>query len=452
MRSCEARRRNGFKNYEDTKKDHGCLYRKVETMTDAAPHISGLTVKGFKSIADEAHIDIRPITLLAGANSSGKSSIMQPLLLLKQTLEAPSDPGPLLLDGPNVRFTKAEQLLTRLNGDSSSSFAGGIALSNGNHIEFEFAKKGKASLELSKNTYTVDNKTYTLAKDISEPEIRDYISLFANGYVANDLSIRRNRCFFEVAVKDSSIPFIFYKGMNISQPILESIHLPGLRGNPQRDYPKTATGPNYQGAFEPYVASIVAQWQSEDRDRLKRLAQALRDMGLTSKVEAKRLDDTRFELMVGRMPRARRGKPRDLVSIADVGLGVCQSLPVLVALIAARPGQLVYLEQPEIHLHPRAQRNLARVICENAKRGAVAVIETHSVLLLREIQTLIAKGDLTREDVALHWFQRDDDGRTTIATADLDDRGAWGDWPEDFDKTELQAEQDYLDAVEKRGE
>ena len=81
------------------------------TPADAAEEtpqgITRITVSGFKSIADERSIDIRPLTILAGANSSGKTSIMQPLLLMKQTLEATYDPGGLLLSGPNVRFTKA---------------------------------------------------------------------------------------------------------------------------------------------------------------------------------------------------------------------------------------------------------------------------------------------------------------------------------------------------------
>ena len=55
--------------------------------------ITKIAVKGFKSIAEECAIDIRPLTILAGANSSGKSSIMQPLLMLKQTLEAPYESG-----------------------------------------------------------------------------------------------------------------------------------------------------------------------------------------------------------------------------------------------------------------------------------------------------------------------------------------------------------------------
>ncbi|MGH8905499.1 MAG: hypothetical protein ACRD0K_03045 [Egibacteraceae bacterium] len=77
--------------------------------------ITSLSVAGFESIADEQTIEIRPLTLLAGTNSSGKSSMLQPLLLLKQTLESPFDPGALLLDGPNVRFSSAEQLLFRGN-------------------------------------------------------------------------------------------------------------------------------------------------------------------------------------------------------------------------------------------------------------------------------------------------------------------------------------------------
>ena len=76
--------------------------------------ITKIAVTGFKSLAEECAIDIRPLTILAGANSSGKSSIMQPLLMLKQTLEVPYDPGPLLIEGPNVQFTLAEQFLSKL--------------------------------------------------------------------------------------------------------------------------------------------------------------------------------------------------------------------------------------------------------------------------------------------------------------------------------------------------
>ena len=75
----------------------------------AGQQITGLTIEGYKSFGKKQHLQIRPLTLLAGANSSGKSSVIQPLLLLKQTLDAPFDPGPLKIDGPNVAFPGKEK-------------------------------------------------------------------------------------------------------------------------------------------------------------------------------------------------------------------------------------------------------------------------------------------------------------------------------------------------------
>ena len=126
-------------------------------------------------------------------------------------------------------------------------------------------------------------------------------------------------------------------------------------------------------------------------------------------------------------------------------------LPVLVALRAARPGQLVYIEQPEIHLHPKAQEALAAVLASAAKRGVRVVVETHSALLLRAVQTLVAKDELDRDLVICHWFKRGENGATTITGTDLDEAGAFEkDWPEDFGSTELDAARRYLNAAEPR--
>ena len=124
---------------------------------------------------------------------------------------------------------------------------------------------------------------------------------------------------------------------------------------------------------------------------------------------------------------------------------------MLVALHSARPEQLVYLEQPEIHLHPKAQIDLAIVLKRAVDRGVRMVVETHSSLLLRAVQTLIARGELKSEDVAMHWFNRSgESGETKITTADLHDDGSFGDWPSDFDDVNLRSESDYLDAVQDK--
>jgi predicted ATPase len=110
----------------------------------------------------------------------------------------------------------------------------------------------------------------------------------------------------------------------------------------------------------------------------------------------------------------------------------------------------VYLEQPELHLHPRAQVAMAQLLVDAAQRGVRVVAETHSSLLLLAIQTKVAKGEVDPSIVKLHWFQRNDDGVTTVSSADLDESGAFGDWPEDFADVTLAAESAYLDAAEAR--
>ena len=74
--------------------------------------LTAVEVAGFKSAREKVRVNFRDITILAGANSSGKSTVMQPLLLIKQTIEKPFDPGGLAIDGPLVRFTHADQFFS----------------------------------------------------------------------------------------------------------------------------------------------------------------------------------------------------------------------------------------------------------------------------------------------------------------------------------------------------
>lgn len=424
---------------------------------EALEGISRLAVSGYKSLAEEQGLDIRPLTVLAGANSSGKSSFMQPLLLLKQTLEAGYDPGPLLLNGPNVRFTSVDQLLSRTaKGQTVGVFAIQMNTGSGAQARLEFKRDPRHGIAIARQeTTTPDLEKVTLRPEMSSAEIEANIpsswkDVMTKSKVWDTCSVGRDRCFLEISLgrRDRAD-----EGFVISSPsvlvaprVRELVHVPALRGNPSRTYPVTAVGTNFPGTFEVYVASIIAEWQRNDPHELGLLGQDLETLGLTWKVTATKVDDTQVELQVGRLVHAVRGGAWDLVNLADVGFGVSQTLPVLVALRTAKSGQLVYLEQPEIHLHPRAQSEMAEVLGDAARRGVRVVVETHSNLLLLGIQTLVRERRLSADKVKLHWFKRTADGSTHVESADMDDDGRFGEWPEDFAQVLLEAEGRYLDA------
>jgi predicted ATPase len=415
--------------------------------------ISGIAVEGFKAIRKRTEIAFRPLTILAGANSSGKSSILQPALLMKQTLEAAYDPGALLLDGPHVRCTDVGQIFSRFGARSIEHFSMAMQTLGKQSVTVLFQKQPKGGLDVvSMMETTSGGSTTTLHRGGSK----------STRWYELNYDVVRTRCFlglrekqqFEVVGRTSKRGEADVVAGRITQTVARALrailHVPALRGNPERTYKTTAVGDEFAGTFEPYVASIIYHWQVTKDIRLKHLGSALEKLGLTWKVEASRVDDTRVELRVGRLKQKTTGGARDLVSIADVGFGVSQCLPVLVALLAARPGQLVYIEEPEIHLHPRAQMALAQILADAANRGVRVVIETHSSLLLLGVQALVAEGALPPELVALHWFSLTKDGATEVRSADLDEAGAFGNWPEDFAEVALAAESRYLDAAERR--
>lgn len=417
-------------------------------------------MSGYKSIAEPREISIRRLTLLCGANSSGKSSILQPLLLLKQTLDAPYDPGALRISGPNVAFTRTDQFLSRIAGQPPrKDFSIQIEYDREIKIRINYRKDPEEKILITRLDYSRGGKTRTLTPNMRQKSIKKVLdeifpdtgSLFKRW----KLKIERQRCFLGVnatsAKSDDIVPSFFISPVGELMRLIPAvIHVPGLRGNPERTYRTTAVQDEFPGLFSDYVASIIHTWQIDNDDRLNKLGEYLKKLNLTWRVDAKAIDDTRVEVRVGRMPKARRGGAHDMVSIADVGFGVSQMLAVLVALLTAKPNQLVYIEQPELHLHPLAQVRLAELLVEAANRGVRLVVETHSSIILLTIQSIVVEGDIEPERVALHWFERrDSDGVTEITSAPIDKEGAFGDWPVDFGDIELESQSRFLDAYEK---
>jgi ABC-type cobalamin/Fe3+-siderophores transport system ATPase subunit len=436
------------------------------------PGITKLVVAGFKSLSVEQSVEIRPLTILAGANSSGKSSLMQAVLLLKQTLDAPFDPGTLLISGPNVRFTSSRQLLSAVAaGKMLDRLVVGIEVASGDFVKCTYRRVRNGfdidEMEVREHSdNAAEDVSGKLRPGMSAEEIAREFPDFADVISPEGrkprrfVSVAQQRCFLGLRFSRSANtvrnPEPYFgpsveMAPQVTSSIQDIIHVPGLRGNPERTYPLAGATQRFSGTFEKYTASIVGQWQRRTDKRLAALGRDLELLGLTWRLEAKRLSETEVDLRVARLPARGRGRVAyDSVSVADVGLGLSQALPVLVALRSAQPGQLVYIEQPEIHLHPKAQVKLAEILADAVGRDVRVVVETHSSLLLLAIQSLVADRRVASSALKLHWFSRSTDGVTTIASADLDEAGSFGNWPEDFADVGLRLEEQYLDAVEAR--
>jgi hypothetical protein len=245
--------------------------------------------------------------------------------------------------------------------------------------------------------------------------------------------------------------YFMQENLALNSQIRRLIYVPGLRGNQDRKgfLANISEQGFFPGSFENYASSLIYSWQeSGNLQKTYEIAKALETLGLATGIGPVRLNESELEI---RIPRTCNSAENDFVNIADVGLAVSTVLPVLVALIQAEPGQLVYIEQPELHLHPRAQWRLAQLLANAANRGVRLVIETHSSLLLQGILTQVGQDRISNDKVILHWFERNPEtGISKVESVEPDAVGRVGEWPEDFSDVEMRATNDYLDAVESK--
>jgi hypothetical protein len=122
------------------------------------------------------------------------------------------------------------------------------------------------------------------------------------------------------------------------------------------------------------------------------------------------------------------------VSPGDVGFGISQLLPIVVqTLVGAET--IVCIEQPEIHVHPRLQADVADLFVESVRRrrGRQLIIETHSEHLMLRVQNHVRAGDLDPEDIAVLYVDNDEHGDASVIRLRLDENGKFlDDWPHGF--------------------
>ncbi|HCZ14951.1 MAG TPA: hypothetical protein DHV85_10205, partial [Candidatus Accumulibacter sp.] len=154
-------------------------------------------------------------------------------------------------------------------------------------------------------------------------------------------------------------------------------------------------------------------------------ARWLRDMELADDLQVRQLGrSARYELLVVNGDGS--------FNLKDVGVGVSQVLPVMVAALFAEPGHIVIVEEPESHLHPVAQTQLAEMfVAVSRERQVQFIVETHSEQLLRRMQTLVAKECTAPGQFRMYFVERTTSD-AVLKTLEVDEFGSIRNWPEQF--------------------
>jgi predicted ATPase len=185
--------------------------------------------------------------------------------------------------------------------------------------------------------------------------------------------------------------------------MLESIEYVGaMRLAPERTYQYTGEAHNRVGAHGQNWASMFAfasNQKSRDGTIATDLNAWLKAAGLAARVGIEWLSDRHYEI------RVQHPVSREYENLADVGQGNSQVLPVLVAGFSLPRASALMVEEPEIHLHPRAQAELGGFFYTLYRRGVQSLIETHSEYLVLRLQRHVAAGDIPPEDIVFYYVQ-----------------------------------------------
>lgn len=440
--------------------------------------INHVHVQGFKSWQNTKPVRLAPITAVFGNNSSGKTSLLQMLLLLKQTVESPDRTQVLNLgdERAHVELGTFQDIL--FSHDPSVALRASLKwdlperlfvvdpahpdrhLFEGDSLQFDVTigaqPEGDSSIRA-----TVSEMVYRFAG--SEFGMRPAkgkapkFELFATG--ARDFSFVRSvgrpwdlpapaKCYGfpdQVRAYFQNAGFLSDFELEFEKLFGRMFYLGPLRDYPRREYSWAGARPADMGRRgERVVDAILAsreanltfsRGQGRKRQSLEeRVASWLQELGLIDQFEVRPVSKggKLFQVWV------RVSSQAPAVLITDVGFGVSQILPVLTLCYYAPEGSTLILEQPEIHLHPRVQAGLADVFIDACKtRNIQILVESHSEHLLRRLQRRVAEERLSADDTALY-FASTQKGESSLTTLDLDPLGTIKNWPEGFFGDELQ--------------
>lgn len=434
--------------------------------------LTSLRIQNFKAWKDTGPTRLAPLTILFGANSSGKSSLGHLLLALKQTALSSDRRRPLQLgdDKSLVELGSFQECLHNNDLNQVLKFELGWKLDTPLAVNDPLSDTALQGDELnlgvslsadSNGLPSVNQMIYALRQQgatrmrlIYEHERGALPALRSEGYklkpsAAHDRSRLDLDKFYRLTDQTragyDNASFATDFALSTEAMLHRLYHLGPLRESPRRLYLWSGDAPEDVGQRgEHAIAALLAATQQdrciaggpgEDGQRFDAyIAHWLQRLGLIHSFDVRPIAPGRkeFEVMVRTHSQAHE------VKISDVGFGVSQILPALVQAFYCPPHSTVWMEQPEVHLHSQVQAELADTLIaavqaheQGRPRNVQLIVESHSEHLLNRLQRRVAEGRIAAEDVAIYFCRRFA-GASDLEPLRLNAYGEIENWPEHF--------------------
>ncbi|MBI5360852.1 MAG: DUF3696 domain-containing protein [Planctomycetes bacterium] len=431
--------------------------------------LTELSIGNFKSWKEIGEMKLAPITGLFGVNSSGKTSILQFLLMLKQTVES-SDRAQALIFGNEktpVNLGSFQEII--YSHDLNNSFTCRIKWRRAKNLKIKDPFDQKAIIFDSgdmwfeteviqeKDRLKVKSLVYQLGSDRFKMERENgngkYRLNYENAKNQQGFKFIRTqgrpwelpspvKCYGfpdEVKAYFQNAGFMSDLQLAFEEMFSNVYYLGPLREYPKRQYSWSGSEPADMGQRGEHVVdallaarinnTTISMGQRQKRRLLEEhVAWWLKELGLIHdfKVDTISSSSGLYKVTVRKTSQC----PEALIT--DVGFGVSQILPVLVLCFYVPEGSTIILEQPEIHLHPSVQAGLADVFIDAVKRKNIQIIfESHSEHLLRRIQRRVAENKISNEKIALYFCEMAG-SHSELSALDLEKSGNIINWPKDF--------------------
>lgn len=414
--------------------------------------ITYIRMQNFKSWQDSGKVKLAPLTGFFGTNSSGKSNLLQMLLLLKQTSER-SNSKEVIFFGGNTSLVNLGGFREVIHRHHLQS-----------HLGLEFACK----LTHPRSLYKIPEDGSPWQQTIDQFAFDSVIQVEDGKLVVKKLMYGDNpRGFAEIVWEEGNVSFpnqhrnkyelelkncygvlssgptefvkLLRKFSSAFEELFSHVYYLGpTRVHPQRHYHWERTHPKEidmwgNKAVDALLSARVRQLTTAHNGKSvpieERISKWLQNLELAysfSLVPKGSLDDTNYEI------RIRKTQNSAEVTLADMGHGIADLFPLLVHCCYVPEGSTLILEQPGIHLHPKAQANLADLLIEAiTERNLQILIESHSEHLLNRLQRRIAEEKISVDKIALY-FCRNEEGISKIDRLKMDEFGNITNWPPKF--------------------